>query len=388
MIPVYWRALPVLVVILTGTFAPARADPIEALAAALATAFTPVQMSELIVSTAGQADPRADMQLQSIDRLGRLLDVVRVLLRILDRPDIEPAGSAQALAQAAIQFHAVTDRLGEFIADDAEGQRLVTEAQAAMRAGQFNATEALLRRIEAREVGFSDRSADGEPQSASSITQHLISAAQAGTVLGEIALMRQRYGEATAHFQTAQRRLALLSTAEPDPASPGPDDMLPAAAAETPPREPAARTDAGAPVVPADRQSAAAEPLVTATNAAVAVIGASPGDRPERAPAAQPSGAGMSADMISLLMRRGDTLLALGDLSSARLLYARAAAGGDARGATGAGKTFDPVFLLIIGARGIRGDAVAAADWYRRAVELGDRSAAERLARMSQRSER
>jgi TPR repeat protein len=91
----------------------------------------------------------------------------------------------------------------------------------------------------------------------------------------------------------------------------------------------------------------------------------------------------MSTDMLALLLRRGDDLLALGDLSAARRLYERAAAGGDGRTATGVGKTYDPLFLSAIGARGIQADAAAAARWYRRAIDLGDESAAERLKRIS-----
>ena len=92
--------------------------------------------------------------------------------------------------------------------------------------------------------------------------------------------------------------------------------------------------------------------------------------------------------MLTLLLRRGDALLALGDVSSARRFYERAATGGDGRGATGVGKTYDPVFLLTIGARGIQADPVAAANWYRKAIELGDRAAVERLTQMSQRTAR
>jgi TPR repeat protein len=43
---------------------------------------------------------------------------------------------------------------------------------------------------------------------------------------------------------------------------------------------------------------------------------------------------------------------------------------------------------MRIGARGIQGDPVAAATWYRRAIELGDRSAVERLTQMSQSNSR
>ena len=79
------------------------------------------------------------------------------------------------------------------------------------------------------------------------------------------------------------------------------------------------------------------------------------------------------------MLRRGDELLALGDLASARLLYERAAAAGEARGATGMAKTYDPQVLTQIGARGIQPDPDAAATWYRKALSLGDTSAAARL---------
>jgi TPR repeat protein len=100
------------------------------------------------------------------------------------------------------------------------------------------------------------------------------------------------------------------------------------------------------------------------------------------------AGPALSADLRALLLSRGDALLALGDVSAARLLYQRAAAGGDGRAATGAGKTYDPLFLSSIGARGIQADPGISATWYRRAIGLGDEAAAERLKRLSQGSGR
>ena len=58
-------------------------------------------------------------------------------------------------------------------------------------------TAALLRRLKDCEFACSNRSPNEVAGSSSSAAQHLISAAQAGTVLGEIALMKLRYGEAT-----------------------------------------------------------------------------------------------------------------------------------------------------------------------------------------------
>jgi TPR repeat protein len=416
----YGPVLFVLAGITASSLGPALADPNDALVSAVSGAFTPVQISQLIASAAGDLGSRTDQDTQSLDHLKRLLnvsgDVVLALLRILDRPDIQPAESAQALAQSAVQYHAVTDRLTEIALEDPEGQRLVAQAQVAMTAGHFNDTESLLRRLEDREVAFSSRSPNGVPEPSSSAAQHLIYAAQAGTVLGEIALMKLRYGEATGYFQAAQQRLALLSHEEPEPAEPQRGrsvsttaaDMMPTqptdapltAEAKPPPPQPDVKSRQAGSVQPvpqidpdqsdAPRQqnSATAGLIATAANQLPAATTVVPHRLPDP-PAGSPSAStDITADMLALLLRRGDALLALGDVSAARLLYERAATGGDGRGATGVGKTYDPVFLLAIGARGIQANPIAAATWYRKAVELGDRSAVERLTQMSQRSAR
>jgi TPR repeat protein len=413
MIPACGLALLVLIVIANGIFRPALAGSNEALVDAVTGAFTPAQISQLIASTGANTGSRTDREAQSIQRLQQLLgvssDVVLALLRILDRPDIQPADVTQVLAQSAIQYHAVTDRLTEIAADDPDGQRMVTQAQAAMTAGHFSDTEILLRQLEDREVAFSGDPSNGIAPPASSAALHLISAAQAGTVLGEIALMKLRYGDATNYFQAAEQRLARLPKAEliPVEAQPAgialamPADAQPSAETKSPPPQPAAvssrqaGTEPPAPIIDPDAPEAPREPRSAAVgsgNAAAtqlaAVATAAPRSLPKQ-PAGLPSaGTVPSADMVALLLRRGDALFALGDVSSARLLYQRAAEGGDGRGATGVAKTYDPMSLRAIGARGIQADPVAAATWYRRAIELGDQSAADRLTQMSQRSSR
>lgn len=136
MIPARGLALLMLIVIADGIFRPALAGSNETLIDAVTGAFTPAQISELIASSAANSGARTDQETQSINRLQQLLgvsgDVVLALLRILDRPDIQPADVTQVLAQSAIQYHAVTDRLTEIAADDPDGQRIVTQAQAAM----------------------------------------------------------------------------------------------------------------------------------------------------------------------------------------------------------------------------------------------------------------
>src|SRR5207245_8712349 len=52
-----------------------------------------------------------------------------------------------------------------------------------------------------------------------------------------------------------------------------------------------------------------------------------------------------SPGFVAMLLKRGDELLATGDISGARLFYERAATAGSALGAMGAGKTHDPLFL-------------------------------------------
>ncbi|MBK1660822.1 hypothetical protein E2C05_32465 [Paracraurococcus ruber] len=81
------------------------------------------------------------------------------------------------------------------------------------------------------------------------------------------------------------------------------------------------------------------------------------------------------------LLRRADAMLAVGDVSAARLLYGRAAQAGSAEAMLGLGKSHDPRFLAGIGVRGLQGDAATAILWYRRALAQGAAEAAEGLQR-------
>jgi TPR repeat protein len=84
--------------------------------------------------------------------------------------------------------------------------------------------------------------------------------------------------------------------------------------------------------------------------------------------------------MVAALLRRGEAQMAVGDISGARRLFERAAAGGSAAAAFAAGGTYDPAVLAAVGAHaGVAADPAAAAAWYRRAAELGEPKAADRL---------
>jgi hypothetical protein len=103
-----------------------------------------------------------------------------------------------------------------------------------------------------------------------------------------------------------------------------------------------------------------------------------PASRPAAAPSTQSidhsaakSAPSVSADEIRALLVRGDSLIAKGDVASARLFYERAAEAGDGQAALRLGESYDPAFLARARLSGVRGDALAAARWYRRAHELG-----------------
>jgi hypothetical protein len=83
-----------------------------------------------------------------------------------------------------------------------------------------------------------------------------------------------------------------------------------------------------------------------------------------------------------LLLARGNELLAMGDVVSARQFFARAEASGTAAAARALAATYDPLFLREIGAVGVKPDAVAAASLYRQAAKAGDAAAASRLVRL------
>ena len=97
------------------------------------------------------------------------------------------------------------------------------------------------------------------------------------------------------------------------------------------------------------------------------------------APQPAPRGPSLSLAMTAALMQRGQEMLSVGDISAARLLFERAAHGGSGAAAVALGRTYDPRVLSALGVRGIRPDAAAAADWYRRGAALGDAEAARLL---------
>ena len=89
-----------------------------------------------------------------------------------------------------------------------------------------------------------------------------------------------------------------------------------------------------------------------------------------------------SSQIDAIMVQRGEQLLAAGDIVSARLFFERVAQTGNAAAAYGLAETYDPVFLVEIGARGVLAEPATAVLWYQRAVTDGSTKAAQRLRRL------
>ncbi len=93
------------------------------------------------------------------------------------------------------------------------------------------------------------------------------------------------------------------------------------------------------------------------------------------APSPAPPAPSLPPAMIVALLRRGEAMLAQGDVSAARLLFERAAQAGSGAAALALAHSYDPRFLAELGTRGLRPDPAAAARWYERADALGEAEA-------------
>ena len=170
---------------------------------------------------------------------------------------------------------------------------------------------------------------------------------------------------------------AAPAVAMPTAATPAPETSASATATSA--------TVAKTPEAAADTASAAATPAPASAPApatatvSVAALNPPAATPPAVAPAPAPAIAGLSTAEITDLMDRGDALVRQGDIISARLYYERAADAGNGRAALLVGQTYDPAYLHRIGVLGVPGNPILAANWYRRAHDLGDASAAGRL---------
>ncbi|MDC7788274.1 hypothetical protein PQJ75_25865 [Rhodoplanes sp. TEM] len=116
--------------------------------------------------------------------------------------------------------------------------------------------------------------------------------------------------------------------------------------------------------------AASAVPSSPATESVAATTPATPAAGPVRR---------LDPEETAALIKRGQELLASGDLASARLMLRRAAEGGSAAAALLLGSTYDPATFRQLVVIGETPDQAQAHFWYQRAAELGSTDAARRL---------
>jgi hypothetical protein len=87
----------------------------------------------------------------------------------------------------------------------------------------------------------------------------------------------------------------------------------------------------------------------------------------------------LDPDEIAASLKRGDALIASGDVAAARLVLRRPADAGDAQAAMTIAETYDPAFLEKLGVHGVVANVAVARGWYEKAKRFGSAEAAQRL---------
>jgi hypothetical protein len=95
----------------------------------------------------------------------------------------------------------------------------------------------------------------------------------------------------------------------------------------------------------------------------------------------------LDPDEIAALLKRGDELIASGDLGAARLVLRRAAEAGNARAALALAGTYDPIVLEKRAVHGFVPDIAMARSWYEKAKQFGSVDAPQRLEMLASRRE-
>jgi hypothetical protein len=95
----------------------------------------------------------------------------------------------------------------------------------------------------------------------------------------------------------------------------------------------------------------------------------------------------LDPDESAMLLKRGNELIASGDLAAARLVLQRVAEAGDARGALALAGTYDPMVLEKLAVHGFAPDVAMARSWYEKAQQFGSADAPRRLEMLASRRE-
>ena len=96
-------------------------------------------------------------------------------------------------------------------------------------------------------------------------------------------------------------------------------------------------------------------------------------------PTREPSARRIDPDELGALLKRAKGLLAIGDITAARLLLERAADAQEAEAALMLAGTYDPQVLGTQDMRAVTPDLAAARLWYQKAAQLGSADAKRRL---------
>jgi TPR repeat protein len=126
----------------------------------------------------------------------------------------------------------------------------------------------------------------------------------------------------------------------------------------------------------ASQEVAAVTPAAPAAAAAPAVR------EPAPAPREAASVRRMDPDELTSLLKRAKGLLAIGDITSARLLLERAADAQEVEAALMLAGTYDPQVLGSQDLRSVTPDPAAARLWYQKAAQLGSPDAKRRLGQL------
>lgn len=96
-----------------------------------------------------------------------------------------------------------------------------------------------------------------------------------------------------------------------------------------------------------------------------------------------PPATALAPDEVATLMKRGRSLLAAGDIPSARLILTRLADGGEAEASLLLAGTFDPAELARLHVIGAEPDVTQARAWYAKAAEQGSPEGSRRLQQLA-----
>ena len=127
----------------------------------------------------------------------------------------------------------------------------------------------------------------------------------------------------------------------------------------------------------------ASREVVASINPAAPVVAVAPAVREpvpvtrEAAPSRR-----IDPDELAILLKRAKSLLAIGDITSARLLLERAADAQEAEAALMLAGTYDPQVLGSQDLRSVTPDPAAAKVWYQKAAQLGSADAKRRLGQL------